>query len=81
MLCKNSMVLTFIKDNGQKQSIASSDVNINDENDDLEKNCYDVFVSYCEQNRNWVLDQLLPNIEKRDEIQVCLHERDFQVRH
>ena len=81
MLCKNSMVLTFIKDNGQKQSIASSDVNINEDDDDLEKICYDVFVSYCEQNRNWVLDQLLPNIEKRDEIQVCLHERDFQVSH
>lgn len=81
MLCKNSMVLTFIKDNGQKQSIAGSDGNINEENDDLEKTCYDVFVSYCDQNRNWVLDQLLPNIEKRDEIQVCLHERDFQVRH
>ena len=81
MLCKNSMILTFIKDNGQKQSIANSDVNINEDNDDLEKNCYDVFVSYCDQNRNWVLDQLLPNIEKRDEIQVCLHERDFQVRH
>lgn len=42
---------------------------------------YDVFVSYSEQNREWVLDELLPNIEKRNEINVCLHERDFQVRY
>ncbi|XP_063698996.1 toll-like receptor Tollo [Culicoides brevitarsis] len=40
---------------------------------------YDVFVSYSEQNRDWVLDHLLPNIEQRDGINVCLHERDFKV--
>lgn len=40
---------------------------------------YDVFVSYSEQNRDWILDHLLPNIEQRDGINVCLHERDFKV--
>lgn len=40
---------------------------------------YDVFVSYSEQNRDWVLEHLLPNIEERDGINVCLHERDFKV--
>lgn len=40
---------------------------------------YDVFVSYSEQNRNWVLDEFIPNIEKREQINICLHERDFIV--
>lgn len=40
---------------------------------------YDVFVSYSEQDRQWVLDELLPNLEKTEDISVCLHERDFQV--
>lgn len=40
---------------------------------------YDVFVSYSDQNRDWVLEQLLPNIEREDELNICLHERDFKV--
>ncbi|CAG4978370.1 unnamed protein product [Colias eurytheme] len=40
---------------------------------------YDVFVSYCNEDRAWVLDQLLPHVEKDCNISVCLHERDFQV--
>ncbi|XP_055600158.1 uncharacterized protein LOC129749250 [Uranotaenia lowii] len=40
---------------------------------------YDVFVSYSEQDRQWVLDELLPNVEKTEDISVCLHERDFKV--
>ncbi|XP_038219817.1 toll-like receptor 1 [Zerene cesonia] len=40
---------------------------------------YDVFVSYCNEDRTWVLDQLLPHVEKDCRISVCLHERDFQV--
>lgn len=40
---------------------------------------YDVFVSYCDENRNWILDEFLPNIEQCRDINVCLHERDFQV--
>lgn len=41
--------------------------------------CYDVFVSYCNEDRAWVLDKLLPHVEKDCNISVCLHERDFQV--
>lgn len=40
---------------------------------------YDVFVSYCDKDRDWVLDHLIPNMEKRSEVTICLHERDFQV--
>lgn len=42
---------------------------------------YDVFVSYCDENRNWILDEFLPNIDQCRDIKVCLHERDFQVCH
>lgn len=48
-------------------------------NVDPEEYVYDVFVSYSEQNRSWILDHLLPNIEQRNDINVCLHERDFKV--
>ncbi|CAD0206818.1 unnamed protein product [Chrysodeixis includens] len=40
---------------------------------------YDVFVSYCNEDRGWVLDHLLPHIEAECSISACLHERDFQV--
>ncbi|GBP57035.1 Toll-like receptor 6 [Eumeta japonica] len=40
---------------------------------------YDVFVSYCNEDRAWVLDHLLPHLEKDCNVSVCLHERDFQV--
>ncbi|CAO1320875.1 unnamed protein product [Diamesa tonsa] len=40
---------------------------------------YDVFVSYSNQDRDWVLEEFLTNIEKRSVINLCLHERDFQV--
>ncbi|XP_068621875.1 toll-like receptor 13 [Battus philenor] len=40
---------------------------------------YDVFVSYCNDDRAWVLDHLLPHVEKDCSISVCLHERDFMV--
>lgn len=46
---------------------------------EIDEYLYDVFVSYSEQNRDWVLEHLLPNIEQRDGINVCLHERDFKV--
>uniref|UniRef100_A0A182IM72 TIR domain-containing protein n=1 Tax=Anopheles atroparvus TaxID=41427 RepID=A0A182IM72_ANOAO len=39
---------------------------------------YDVFVSYSEHDRQWILDELLPNLEKSEDISVCLHERDFK---
>ncbi|KAM3955582.1 toll-like receptor 2 type-1 [Aphomia sociella] len=40
---------------------------------------YDVFVSYCNDDRTWMLDQLLPHLETECSVSVCLHERDFQV--
>lgn len=40
---------------------------------------YDVFVSYSDPNRQWVLEELIPNLEVSSAIKVCLHERDFQV--
>ncbi|XP_053663766.1 toll-like receptor 6 [Anopheles marshallii] len=40
---------------------------------------YDVFVSYSNADRTWVLDQLLPNMEGVSQINLCLHERDFEV--
>lgn len=40
---------------------------------------YDVFVSYCENDREWVLGEMMPKIDDPGEISICLHERDFQV--
>lgn len=73
VLCKNSAILTFMDDSDGKEAI----VKRNDEG--VETFLYDVFVSYSDQNRNWVLDEFIPNVEKRESINVCLHERDFQV--
>ncbi|KAF4526153.1 hypothetical protein B566_EDAN008189 [Ephemera danica] len=39
---------------------------------------YDVFVSYCEADRDWVIEKLLPSLEREAQLRVCLHERDFQ---
>lgn len=75
VLCKNSAILSFMDDDdGGKESIVrrKSDSSI-------DIFLYDVFVSYSDQNRSWVLDEFIPNIEKRESINVCLHERDFQV--
>lgn len=74
-ILKNSLILSLDKDdkkalvmkNRRKKSNAKDDYN------------YDVFVSYSDKDRPWVLDQLIPNLEKRSEITICLHERDFQV--
>jgi hypothetical protein len=51
--------------------------------DDLENqqdqiHIYDVFISYCDADRDWVLQQLLPSLENDNQLRVCLHERDFQ---
>jgi hypothetical protein len=74
VLCKNSAILTFMDDSDGKEAI------IKGKNDDrVETFLYDVFVSYSDQNRDWVLDEFIPNVEKRESINVCLHERDFQV--
>lgn len=73
VICKNSAILTFMDDSdGDNDAIIKKD-------DSIDVYLYDVFVSYCEQNREWVLDEFIPNIEKRESINVCLHERDFMV--
>lgn len=40
---------------------------------------FDVFVSYCGKDEHWVMDELLPNLEKRGPpfLRLCLHSRDF----
>lgn len=70
ILFKNATILSFL--DKEKELLQNQDCN------DLPYN-YDVFVSYCDENRDWVLQQFLPNIEEDQEINVCLHERDFQV--
>ncbi|XP_017059513.1 toll-like receptor 4 isoform X2 [Drosophila ficusphila] len=40
---------------------------------------YDIFISYCQNDRPWVLNELLPNVEETGDISICLHERDFQI--
>lgn len=74
VLCKNSAILTFMDDSDGKEAIVKSK-----SDEGVETFLYDVFVSYSDQNRNWVLDEFIPNVEKRESINVCLHERDFQV--
>ena len=74
VLCKNSAILTFMDESdGGNEAIVKSTP------DAMDIFSYDVFVSYSEQNREWVLDEFIPNVEKRESINVCLHERDFQV--
>lgn len=75
ILCKDSAILAFMdgSDDGKDKIITKNG------DDGIETFLYDVFVSYSEQNRDWVLDELLVNVEKRESINVCLHERDFQV--
>ncbi|KAL0273402.1 UNVERIFIED_CONTAM: hypothetical protein PYX00_006072 [Menopon gallinae] len=40
---------------------------------------YDAFVSYTDSDRPWVIEELIPNLEKLQNVKICLHERDFQV--
>lgn len=75
ILIKNATILSFLnkesEDNGSRKSfgeISRADLYL-----------YDVFVSYCDENRDWVINELLPNLEQRQEISICLHERDFLV--
>ncbi len=49
-----------------------------DENSDGSRE-FDAFVSYCEEDRQWVFDVFVPKVEKEKNYHVCLHERDFQV--
>ncbi|XP_025089275.1 slit homolog 3 protein-like [Pomacea canaliculata] len=38
---------------------------------------YDVFVGYAEEDRKWVLQELLPVVEGQWNLRACVHERDF----
>ena len=44
------------------------------------KMLYDVFICHCREDKHWVLEELVPELEKKDPmIKVCIHERDFDV--
>lgn len=38
---------------------------------------YDAFISYCDKDRYWVKEELLPRLETR--FRFCVHERDFEA--
>ncbi|PVD39147.1 hypothetical protein C0Q70_01775 [Pomacea canaliculata] len=38
---------------------------------------YDVFVGYAEEDRKWVMQELLPVVEGQWNLRACVHERDF----
>ncbi|XP_048049574.1 toll-like receptor 13 [Megalobrama amblycephala] len=42
---------------------------------------YDVFVSYSTKDEHWVMEELLPNLERRGPpfLRLCLHSRDFHL--
>ena len=41
---------------------------------------YDVFISYCQKNADWINSKLLPFLEETEpKMKICSHERDFQV--
>ncbi|XP_037641913.1 toll-like receptor 21 [Sebastes umbrosus] len=46
-----------------------------------EENCkYDAFISYNSSDEQWVMDQLMPNLEGNgSSFKLCLHHRDFEV--
>ncbi|XP_059607940.1 toll-like receptor 2 isoform X2 [Phlebotomus argentipes] len=69
IIIKNATILSFLDKEKEKVRQGAAE----------DAFTYDVFVSFCDENRAWVLEELLPNIESRREISVCMHERDFQV--
>ena len=41
---------------------------------------FDVFISYSQDDHEWVINTLLPELEvKEPKLKVCIHERDFRV--
>ncbi|KAG5677494.1 hypothetical protein PVAND_007251 [Polypedilum vanderplanki] len=75
ILCKNSAILSFMDDDDGGKEVIVRKTSTNS----IDIFLYDVFVSYSDYNRSWVLDEFIPNVERRESINVCLHERDFQV--
>lgn len=77
ILFKNSIILALCDDDHDKKSLIKRAKRLYSDKSDF---VYDVFVSYSDKDREWILNEFLPHIEKRSEINVCLHERNFQVR-
>ena len=40
---------------------------------------YDVFVAYHSDDRVWVISELIPCLEKKEKLRLCLQDRDFEV--
>lgn len=40
---------------------------------------YDVFIAYHSNDRVWVISKLIPCLEKKENLRLCLHDRDFEV--
>lgn len=73
---KNTLILSLDKEDKKALMMTNRRRKSNNQEDSY---TYDVFVSYCDKDREWVLEHLIPNIEKRSQVTICLHERDFQV--
>lgn len=68
---KSAALLTLVS-KGKRDNFKSTC----DQNSNL---IYDIFISYCQSDRDWIVEELMPNVEKTADISICLHERDFQV--
>ena len=51
----------------------------NNGSDNIRNYEYNVFVSYSDKDRTWVINNLIPRLESNRDVKVCLHERDFQA--
>ena len=38
---------------------------------------YDAFISYAEENIRFILDGIIPKLEREHELSLCIHQRDF----
>lgn len=66
IMVKNALSIALLKDQDDQ------------EGQEDQVHIYDVFVSYCDADREWVLQHLMPSLENDNQLRVCLHERDFQ---
>ena len=52
------------------------------DNEDIRDYDYDVFISYHEEESEWVYQELLPELEQeKPRLRACVRDRDFKVRH